>query len=236
MLAATSLRHDYGSGPVLDGIDLALEEGRVTCLLGPSGCGKSTLLNILAGLLEPGSGEVRSEVARPGPKLGYMAQEPELLPWLTAEENAALAARLGVVAPDAQRRHALFRHFGLAGCERLYPHGMSGGERQRVALIRTLLAEPALLLLDEPLGHLDAVLRLKAAQTIRHSVTARRATALVVTHQLDEAVYLGDRIVTLSGKPTRVTGLYPLDSAAARRDAFMTLSEKLMAMPAHEAA
>ncbi len=230
MLKASHLRYSYHAGsPVLEDVDLALEEGKITCLLGPSGCGKTTLLSLLAGLVPPQQGEITSDIERPGPALGYVTQDSDLLPWLTAEKNAALASSLhpAIAPPDKVHMGALFDHLNLSGCKHAYPHEMSGGQRQRLALIRTLIANPRLLLLDEPLGHLDAVLRLKAAQVLRRYVAENKATALIVTHQLDEAVHLADRIVTLSDKPTRVLDVYSLDTPVSRRDAFMALSETL---------
>lgn len=233
MLTATQLRHDFGAGSVLDGIDLTLTGGTITCLLGPSGCGKSTLLDILAGLIAPHAGAVTSDIARPGPHLGYMSQEPGLLPWLTAAQNAELATRLcpAIAQPAPAKVQALLHALCLQDCANRRPHELSGGQQQRVALLRTLLAEPRLLLLDEPLGHLDVAARTQTALLLRHYVKEYDAAALVVTHQLGEAFVLGDRIVTLSDRPTRITGAYRLDSLAARQETLRHLESAFINMP-----
>jgi ABC-type nitrate/sulfonate/bicarbonate transport system ATPase subunit len=195
--------------PALDGISLRVEEGELVALVGPSGSGKSTLLAILAGLEAPTSGTIAlrgDPNARRLGRIAYMPQRDLLLPWRTALGNAAagLEAR-GVPRREARERaRTLFAEFGLSGFERAYPTALSGGMRQRVAFARSALASGDLLLLDEPFGALDALTRASLQGWLLEVWGRLRLTCLLVTHDVDEALLLADRVYALSPRPGRV--------------------------------
>jgi ABC-type nitrate/sulfonate/bicarbonate transport system ATPase subunit len=208
-VAVDGLSHSYGELEVLAGLDLAAARGDVVGVVGPSGCGKSTLLELIAGLAEPAAGRIAvgSERARSG-RLAlctYMPQRDLLLPWLRAIDNAALALRNRGEGRDAARRAAapLFERFGLAGFERALPGELSGGMRQRVAFLRTLLSGKPVLLLDEPFGGLDAITRAEMQEWLAGALRAAPRTVVLVTHDVEEALYLCDRVVVLSARQGR---------------------------------
>lgn len=194
--------------PVLDRISLEVPAGGWATVIGPSGCGKTTLLRIMVGLLPPDSGEVLVQGgaadARGG--IAYMPQSDTLLPWRTALGNAILGSEIDgrprVEAIDEAR--GLFCRFGLAGCEGLYPCELSGGMRQRLALMRTFLSHREVLLLDEPLGSLDALTRTTMQDWLLGVWEELGRSVLLVTHDIEEAVLLSDRIYLLSSRPARV--------------------------------
>jgi NitT/TauT family transport system ATP-binding protein len=189
-------------GPVhaLAGVSLRVPAQRTVAVVGPSGCGKSTLLELVCGLQAPDAGAVSS------PPAALMPQRDGLLPWLSALDNAALAMRLAgatrAQARDAAREH--FEHFGLAGFEAARPRELSGGMRQRVAFVRTLLAGRPVLCLDEPFGALDALTRQRMQEWLAGALAEEPRTVLLVTHDVEEAVLLADDIVLLSERPGRV--------------------------------
>jgi ABC-type nitrate/sulfonate/bicarbonate transport system ATPase subunit len=190
----------YGALTALAGIDLDLRANAVTAVVGPSGCGKSTLLELVAGLQEPDEGEITRQPS------AYMPQRDLLLPWRDALGNAALALECqGVPRAEARRRAApLFERFGLSEFEHVRPAGLSGGMRQRVAFLRTLLQGRPVLLLDEPFGALDAITRADLREWLAAALVEEPRTVLLVTHDTEEAVFLADRIVVLSPRPGRV--------------------------------
>src|SRR3954471_13296217 len=184
----------------LEGVDLELREREIVAVVGPSGCGKSTLLELVAGLQEPDAGVVRRQ------ECSYMPQRDLLLPWRDALGNAALALECqGVPRKQARRRAApLFDRFGLGEFEHTRPTGLSGGMRQRVAFLRTLLPGRPVLLLDEPFGALDSITRANMQEWLEGALAAEPRTVLLVTHDVEEAVFLADRVVVLSPRPGRV--------------------------------
>jgi NitT/TauT family transport system ATP-binding protein len=194
----------------LEGLDLTVAEGEVLAVVGPSGCGKSTLLELVAGLQEPDAGTLAAggatDAAGRRRACAYMPQRDLLLPWRDALGNAALALECqGVGRREARARAApLFERFGLGEFERARPAALSGGMRQRVAFLRTLLAGRPLLLLDEPFASLDAITRLSMQQWLTDALAAERRTVLLVTHDVEEALLLSDRVAVLSPRPGRV--------------------------------
>jgi ABC-type nitrate/sulfonate/bicarbonate transport system ATPase subunit len=190
----------YGRVTALEGVDLTVGHEEVVAVVGPSGCGKSTLLELIAGLQEPDEGEVRAAEA------SYMPQRDLLLPWRTALANAALALECEGMPPAEARRRAepLFARFGLAEFEEARPAELSGGMRQRVAFLRTLLPGRPVLLLDEPFGSLDAITRASMQRWLADALAQEPRTVVLVTHDVDEAVFVGDRVVVLSPRPGRV--------------------------------
>src|SRR5918997_4829263 len=190
----------YGAVEALRGVSLRVEPGQIVALVGPSGCGKSTLLELVCGLSAPDAGAVRAGAA------ALMPQRDALLPWLSALDNAGLALRVAGI-PRARARalaHEHFAAFGLEGFEAARPAALSGGMRQRVAFLRTLLAGRPVLCLDEPFGALDALTRLQMQRWLADALAREPRTVLLVTHDVEEAVLLADRVVLLSPRPGRI--------------------------------
>ena len=192
----------------LDGVDLTIAAGELICLVGPSGCGKSTLLRLVAGLDAPSAGELLvggEPITGPSADRGLVFQDPNLFPWLTVRRNieSGLLARRVL----HQKRHEVdvfMRLVGLESFASAYPHQLSGGMAQRVALARALVNHPGVLLLDEPLGALDAFTRMRMQDEVLQLWQTRGATMLLVTHDIDEAIYMSDRIVLMTPRPGRV--------------------------------
>jgi ABC-type nitrate/sulfonate/bicarbonate transport system ATPase subunit len=207
----------FGAVQALDGVSLRAAPREVVAVVGPSGCGKSTLLELVCGLQDPDAGTVESAPA------ALMPQRDGLLPWLSALDNAALALRVGGVAKAAARAaaHAHFAAFGLEGFERARPRELSGGMRQRIAFLRTLLSGRPVLCLDEPFGALDALTRGQMQRWLADALVREPRTVLLVTHDVEEAVLLADRIVLLSPRPGRAIATVdvPLDRPRHRTDA-----------------
>jgi NitT/TauT family transport system ATP-binding protein len=209
--AEVSLRevvHSYGPLRSIDGLDLEVGPHEVVGLVGPSGCGKSTMLELICGLRDPESGSI-SVGGASGERLAacaFMPQRDLLLPWLSALDNAALALRnRGLPRGEARNRAAeRFARFGLDGFEAARPAELSGGMRQRVAFLRTLLAEKPVLALDEPFASLDAITRAEMQEWLAAALRTEPRTIVLVTHDVEEALYLSDRIAVLSARPARV--------------------------------
>jgi ABC-type nitrate/sulfonate/bicarbonate transport system ATPase subunit len=233
--AAVSIRglgHSYGELLTIDRLDLELPAHGVLGLVGPSGCGKSTLLELIAGLQEPSRGEVEVGGVRDGAgrlaHCAFMPQRDLLLPWLCAVDNAALALRnRGLRRGDARDQAGqLFERFGLAGFERARPSELSGGMRQRVAFLRTLIAGKPVLALDEPFASLDAITRAEMQQWLAAALEADPRTVVLVTHDIEEALYLCDSVVVLSARPARVVEQLSVPNPrVADRDRAVTDSE-----------
>jgi len=216
------VRHAYktasGPLPVLDGLELAVAPGTFAAVVGPSGCGKSTLTRLVAGLMKPDAGEVflhGEPVRGPRKTVGMAFQNPVLLEWRTILENVILP--LEIVAPTMRRaaREARARELlemvGLAGFEDKRPSELSGGMRQRASLCRSLVHKPEVLIMDEPFGALDAFTREDLWQTMRDLRRAEPFTAVLITHDLRESVYLGDQVIVLSGRPARTQHVLKVD-------------------------
>lgn len=220
----------YPGGVVaLSDIGLDFETGKLTSLLGPSGCGKTTLLKIIAGLLPPSAGEVLVKgkpVTGPGPERAFVFQDFALLPWASVLENAAFGLKMQ--GQPRARREEVARHYirevGLEGFEDKYPHELSGGMRQRVGLARALAVDADVLLMDEPFSAVDEQTRRKFQEDLIRLREVERKTFIFVTHSIEEAVYVSDRIVLLSPRPGRLSEIVEpaipkgLDPDALRRD------------------
>jgi ABC-type nitrate/sulfonate/bicarbonate transport system ATPase subunit len=189
-----------GTVPALAGVSLHAEHGELLAVVGPSGCGKTTLLELICGLQTPDAGAIECAPA------ALMPQRDLLLPWLSAVDNAALALRIAQrPRPEARARAAeLFAELGLQGFEQAHPHELSGGMRQRVAFLRTLLSGKPVLCLDEPFGALDAITRAEMQGWLGRALEREPRTVVLVTHDVEEAVVLADRVAVLSPRPGRV--------------------------------
>lgn len=211
-----------GRAPIVNGIDWRLQAGGFHCLVGRSGCGKTTLLKLAAGLLTPQSGRVVLQdgtPAAPGPQLGYVFQAPTLLEWQRVIDNVLLPVSLQrrPLPEDLERAHGLLAMLGLSDHAQHYPRQLSGGQQSRVALARALILEPALLLLDEPFAALDAITRGELQDDLLRMCRLRNTTVLFVTHDISEAVYLGDRVAVMHHG--RMLADLPVDLPAPRTQA-----------------
>lgn len=223
-LSGRGLGHSFADVTALDGFDIQVEGGQTVAVLGPSGCGKSTLLELICGLREPdrGSIEVDGETSAEArlAHCAYMPQQDCLLPWLSAIDNASLAPRnRGSSRSEARRLAAgLFPRFELEGFEQSRPQELSGGMRQRVAFLRTFLSGKEVMLLDEPFAALDAITRAELQQWLMPALAERNRTVVLVTHDVEEALYLADSVVVMSSRPGRVLERVesPRDPTASR--------------------
>ncbi len=226
-----------GSTHALDGVSAAIAAGELVSLVGPSGCGKSTLLRLIAGLDVPDAGElwVGSErISGPSAERGLVFQDPNLFPWLTVRRNieAGLVAR-GVLHEKRHEVDEFMRLVGLEAFARAYPHHLSGGMAQRVALARALINHPKVLLLDEPLGALDAFTRMRMQDEVLRLWAARGTTMLLVTHDIDEAIYMSDRIVIMTPRPGRIERILEIGLERPRQrnsDEFLRLRSDILEM------
>jgi ABC-type nitrate/sulfonate/bicarbonate transport system ATPase subunit len=225
-LLISNLRYAYVSKNghsvgALAKVNIALQPNDFVSLIGPSGCGKSTLFNIIAGLLVPDDGQVQLDgidiVGRPG-SVAYMMQRDLLLPWRTVLENVTLGPEIGgrSMAQARKEARALLHRFGLDGFEDAYPAALSGGMRQRAALLRTILCERPVILLDEPFGALDALTRSSMHEWLIGVQREFQRTMILITHDPDEAVYLSHRVYVATQRPMRIAGVVEIDLPSER--------------------
>ena len=242
VLHAKDVSHTFREGEeirALDNVSLHVHAGEFVSIVGPSGCGKSTLLRVLGGLLAPDKGHVLLDGqphATPHPTVGFVFQSVNLLPWRTVLRNITLPLEVagGLDRNEAQERaRALVELVGLEGFENAYPRTLSGGMAQRVAIARALIAKPAILLMDEPFGALDALTRERMNLELLRIWHAHQVTAVLVTHSIQEAVFLGDRVLVMSPRPGRIRAEVPVNLPRPRRlemsysEAFGTLSREV---------
>jgi ABC-type nitrate/sulfonate/bicarbonate transport system ATPase subunit len=240
-LTISHLTHSFGTHRVLHDIDLNVAAGEFVCILGASGCGKSTLFNAVSGLLEVDGGRVLLEeediAGKPG-RVGYMLQKDLLLPWRTALDNIVLGASLrrGANAADRARAGELASHYGLGAYLHHYPWALSGGMRQRVALMRTIAAGHEVMLLDEPFAALDSLTRFTMQRWLLEVWSEMKRTIVFVTHDVDEALVLADRIVVMLPNPGRIGRIItvglgrPREIACMASPAFMELKSQALAL------
>jgi sulfonate transport system ATP-binding protein len=227
-----------GAVDALRHVDLSVRQGECVTLLGPSGCGKSTLLRVIAGLIEGYDGEVLVQgkaIRGPGAERGMVFQDHRLLPWMTALENVRIALDNSPLSMRDKTGQALahLSLVGLEGFEHAYPGQLSGGMAQRVAIARALVSRPRVLLLDEPFGALDAITRAYMQGELARIWERENITMIFVTHDVDEAIYLGDRVVVMARRPGRIRSEVPVDIARPRRrtdPAFNALKEKIIGL------
>ncbi|MBQ7070774.1 MAG: ABC transporter ATP-binding protein [Ruminococcus sp.] len=206
---------DGVSVEALRGIDLDIREGEFISLIGPSGCGKTTLLRLIAGLDKPQAGELTidgSKITGVGPERGYVFQQGSLFPWLDIEKNISYGLRArGVLKTKKEKVGEYISMVGLDGFEKSYPHQISGGMAQRVAIARALINEPKALLLDEPMGALDSFTRSDLQDKLLELWKKEGTTMILVTHDIDEAIYLSDRIVIMTPRPGKISKIIDVD-------------------------
>jgi|LGVF01.1.fsa_nt_gb NitT/TauT family transport system ATP-binding protein len=204
IVSAEKIYKRYGNVKVLENISLKIKKKEIVCILGASGCGKSTLLNIIAGLIDPSEGEIESYANR----IGYVFQEDRLLPWKTVYENIKIVE----TKTDDKKIYKLIADIGLEGFENSYPNELSGGMRQRCSIARTFNYQSELLLMDEPFKSLDYSLRAKLMRQLINVWEKTSNSIIFVTHEIDEALILGDRIIVLSSRPSKIIKIFEIET------------------------
>ncbi|QDC00732.1 ABC transporter ATP-binding protein [Mesorhizobium sp. 8] len=225
-------RFDLGhnSFVALDRFSLDVADGEFVTVVGPSGCGKSTALNIAAGLLAPSEGEVRvggKAVEGPGPERGMIFQQYALFPWLTVRQNVEFGLRIkGIPAPERREKAGYFINLvGLGDFADALPKTLSGGMKQRCAIARAYAVDPSVLLMDEPFGALDALTRVQLQDQLLDTWRRERRTVMFITHDVDEAVYLANRVVVMAARPGRLKEIIPVDLPYPRTEDIRLSSE-----------
>ena len=211
---------NFGTLPVVGGASFEVRDGEFVAIVGPSGCGKSTLLNVIAGFERPDKGTITIDaVALTGPsRNGIMiSQHGSVFPWLTVQENVMFGLTGASAAERMERAHRYIAMVGLSGFETAYPHELSGGMLKRVELARALVVKPEILYMDEPFSALDALMSLKMQIELRRILDEERHTVLLITHDVEEAIYLADRILVLSPRPTTIQTTFHVDLQHPRK-------------------
>jgi NitT/TauT family transport system ATP-binding protein len=238
LLTVEQVGKTYGDVEAMRDVSLEVDEGEFVSIVGPSGCGKSTLMEIVGGLIEPSAGTVAIEgrvVSGTDPAVGIVFQQESAFPWRTVAENVGFGLEMSGVADRSHRVSEMIELVGLKGFEDHYPSQLSGGMRQRVAIARTLVMEPRIILMDEPFGALDEQTRLILGEELLRIREATGATVLFITHSFDEALLLSDRIVVMTARPGRVKKIVenplprPRDSTIVSDPEFGRLSGELWA-------
>ena len=210
----------------LNEVSLSMKNGEFISLVGPSGCGKSTMLRLVAGLIPPTTGHLTvngTQITGPSPERGMMFQKPTLFPWLTVEKNISFSLKLqGKLKGNEEKVERMLKIIGLESFRNDYPGQLSGGMAQRVSLVRSLINEPDILLLDEPLGALDAFTRMNMQDEILKVWQEKKQLAIMVTHDVDEAIYMGTRVIVMDAHPGRVVSDIRIDQAYPRERSSQT--------------
>ena len=235
LINLTGISKSYGDHVVLDDLNLYIRENEFITLLGPSGCGKTTLLRAIAGLNVADSGAVYldgEKVVKPGVDRGYAFQQANLFPWLNIKNNIAFGLKArGVYKQQKEEVDSFIETVGLKGFEHSYPHQVSGGMCQRAALARALVGHPKVLLLDEPLGALDAFTRMNMQDMILDLWEKHNMTMIMVTHDVDEAIYMSDQVVVMSARPAKVEKVIDIEISRPRnrgQDIFMNYRREIL--------
>ena len=220
-ISVNQIKKKFNALPVVDGVDLSVADGEFVAIVGPSGCGKSTLMKIVAGFERPDEGSVNIDgkpMTRPSPKGIVISQHGSVFPWLTVQQNLMFGLN-----GDQQHgeKAALADHYaemvGLKGFENAYPHELSGGMLKRAEIARALVVKPEILYMDEPFSALDALMNLKMRNELLRVLSEERHTVLLITHDVEEAIYLADRILVLSARPTRIQASFKVEQPHPRK-------------------
>ncbi|WP_342120032.1 ABC transporter ATP-binding protein [Pseudoduganella sp. OTU4001] len=219
-ISVNRIKKNFNALPVVDGVDFSVADGEFVAIVGPSGCGKSTLMKIVAGFEHPDEGSVKIDgqtMTRPSPKGIVISQHGSVFPWLTVQQNLMF----GLNGDQHGDKAALADHYadmvGLKGFENAYPHELSGGMLKRAEIARALVVKPEILYMDEPFSALDALMNLKMRNELLRVLAEERHTVLLITHDVEEAIYLADRILVLSPRPTRIQASFKVDHAHPRK-------------------
>ena len=220
-ISVNQIKKNFNALPVVDGVDFSVADGEFVAIVGPSGCGKSTLMKIVAGFEHPDEGSVNIDgkpMTRPSPKGIVISQHGSVFPWLTVQQNLMFGLN-----GDQQHgeKAALADHYaemvGLKGFENAYPHELSGGMLKRAEIARALVVKPEILYMDEPFSALDALMNLKMRNELLRVLSEERHTVLLITHDVEEAIYLADRILVLSPRPTRIQASFKVEQPHPRK-------------------
>ncbi|KQZ44075.1 ABC transporter ATP-binding protein [Duganella sp. Root1480D1] len=219
-ISVNQIKKNFNALPVVDGVDFSVAEGEFVAIVGPSGCGKSTLMKIVAGFEHPDAGSVVIDgkpMTRPSPKGIVISQHGSVFPWLTVQQNLMF----GLNGDKHGDKAALADHYaemvGLKGFENAYPHELSGGMLKRAEIARALVVKPEILYMDEPFSALDALMNLKMRNELLRVLSEERHTVLLITHDVEEAIYLADRILVLSPRPTRIQASFKVEHPHPRK-------------------
>lgn len=219
-ISVNQIKKNFNALPVVDGVDFSVADGEFVAIVGPSGCGKSTLMKIVAGFEHPDQGSVAIDgqpMSKPSPKGIVISQHGSVFPWLTVQQNLMF----GLNGDQHGDKAALADHYaemvGLKGFENAYPHELSGGMLKRAEIARALVVKPEILYMDEPFSALDALMNLKMRNELLRVLAEERHTVLLITHDVEEAIYLADRILVLSPRPTRIQASFKVEQAHPRK-------------------